>query len=224
MEQLRREYRKELEEREDAVLGMGRRAQQLVGRAMEALQSEDPALVAEVVAADDRIDVDAQASEEAIVKLIGLQAPVATELRLLTALLHVNRHLERIGDYAVNIARLAVEEHEGIPAPDLAEQIGEMGSRAMTAVGAGLDAFGRRDAAGVERVELLEDPIDLLFEGLHRRLVHHGGVGEPQLRWSMRMLLVSRHLERIGDHAVGVAEQGAYVATGRRRPPPGQRD
>lgn len=224
MAMLRWDYRTALIELEDEVLTYGRRAQSMVPTAMEALQDASADLARQILLLDDDLDVGTHGAEAKIVEMLTLQAPVADEMRLLLSLQKVTSSIERVGDYCVNVARLGAQL-EGVGGADqqLMDQIHELGRRAERAVRTGLDCFSQRRPDGVDRVERVEDQMDLLHEGLTARLIDHATAGRAETQWAIRMVLASRQLERIGDHAVGIAEEGAFVATGTRRVPRAQR-
>jgi phosphate transport system protein len=225
MAMLRWDYRTALIELEDQVLSFGLRAQSMIPRALEVVESGSASRARRILVADDDLDIGAHGVEAKIVELLTLQAPVADEMRLLLSLQKVVSSIERVGDYCVNIARQG-EKLEGATGRDdqLMEQTHEMGRRAERAVRTGLDCFSQRRVDGVSRVEVVEDQLDLLHEGLTSRLIDHAGNGRPETEWAIRLVLISRQLERIGDHAVGIAEEGAFVATGARRQPRSLRD
>ncbi|MGI9018193.1 MAG: phosphate signaling complex PhoU family protein [Euzebya sp.] len=216
---LRTEFRAALAAGEDRVLLLGRRVQQAVGLAMTSLEAESGELCQQILETDDQVDLDCHQLEHDIFVLMNLQSPMARDLRLLVGLQKVLGNIQRIGDGAVNIARLGADlVGLGGSSTELLAQMHELGRRAERAVRTGLDSFGhRRDT--VDSVGAVEDQIDLLHDGLTARLIQHATLGRAQTEWAIRMVLVSRHLERIGDHAVKIAEEGAFVATGHRPSP-----
>lgn len=216
---LRADFRSAMADLEDRILLLGRTTQQMVGSAMSALEQRSPRLCRQVSATDDEVDRLAYDLNGELYDLLTLQGPVAADLRLLWSLQKVLASIERIGDGCHNIGRLG-SDLAGIDgsSADLAAQMHELGRRAERAVRQGLDSFSHRrpDLSGVDRIE---DQIDLLHGGLTARLIDHAGLGRAQTQWAVRMVLASRHLERIGDHAVGIAGEGAFVATGERLRP-----
>jgi phosphate transport system protein len=141
---------------------------------------------------------------------------VAVDLRLVLAMLHINVHLERMADYCVTIAKLTKLSIELEHDPKLVEGFDEMGSRAEEMIRVALDSFVSRDLAAAESLVDLDELIDRA----NRRVVKHvlELSRDPSLReWGLRMLLVSRGIERIGDHAVDVGERVAYLVTGEFR-------
>jgi phosphate transport system protein len=169
-----------------------------------------------VIAFDDEVDQAYIAIEGGIQSLLARQTPVAVDLRLVLAMLHINLHLERMADYCVTIAKL-LKLAAGLPGePALVEGFEEMGSRAEEMIRVAMDSFAARDAA---RAESLVD-LDEMIDRANRRTVEHvlELAAKPEHReWGMRMLLVSRCLERIGDHAVDIGEQTAYLVTAEFR-------
>ena len=184
--------------------------------ALNALVNQDGELADEVIAFDDEVDERYFSIEEGIQSLLARQTPVAVDLRLVLAMLHNNLHLERMADYCVTIAKLT-KLVEGAPQePTIIDGFQEMGGRAEEMIRIALDSFAERN---VERAETLVG-LDELIDRANRRVVQHvlriGG--EPERReWGLRMIIVSRCLGRIGDHAVDIGEQTAFLVTGEFR-------
>ena len=195
-----------LQEQGDVVL-------RSVRGAMDALARRDIELCDEVIRFDDEIDARYHRLEKSVEEVLAQQSPVATDLRLVLAVLHDSMHLERIGDQAVTVAKLTKLAHGLDPQRDLAEGLQEMGDRAEEMVRVALDSFAERD---VERARSLVD-LDELIDRANRRAVEEVLAlrEEAQIHeWGLRMLVVSRCLERVGDHAVDIGEQTAFVVTG----------
>jgi len=184
--------------------------------AMNALEQQDVELADEVIAFDDEVDRRYLAIEEGIQSLLARQTPVASDLRLVLGMIHVNLHLERMADYCVTIAKLTKLVSEADPDRRLVEGFEEMGSRAEEMIRVALDAFDRRDAVAAETLVDLDELIDRA----NRRVVEHVldlGADPSQREWGLRMIVVSRAIERIGDHAVDIGEQAAFLVTGEFR-------
>jgi phosphate transport system protein len=184
--------------------------------AMEALEQRDPELADEVIAFDDEVDRQYVAIEEGIASLLARQAPAAGDLRLVLAMLHNNLHLERMADYCVTIAKLTKLVYGITPDQKLIVAFQEMGARDEEMIRAALDSFANRDVAGAEALVELDELVD---RG-NRRVVEHVlalGSNLTLREWGLRMIVVSRCLERIGDHAVDIGEQTAYLVTGEFR-------
>ena len=184
--------------------------------ALNALVDADTELADEVIAFDDEVDERYYAIEEGIQSLLARQTPVAADLRLVLAVLHDNLHLERMADYCVTIAKLT-KLVEGIAQDStLLEGFEEMGRRLEEMLRVALDSFAERNLEQAESLVHLDDLVDRA----NRRVVGHVLAlgGDPERReWGLRMIIVSRCLERIGDHAVDIGEQTAYLVSGEFR-------
>jgi phosphate transport system protein len=211
---LRVTFHEELVELEEALQHEGDLVVRSVQAATRALVEEDLELADEVIAFDDDVDARYFAIEEGIQSLLARQTPVATDLRLVLAMLHVNLHLERMADYCVTVAKLTKLAAAGSPEPRIVASIAEMGVRAEEMTRVALRSFEHRD---MNRAEALVD-LDELIDRANRRLAEHVlELSAEQREWGLRMLVVSRCLERIGDHAVDIGEQTAYLVTGEFR-------
>jgi phosphate transport system protein len=183
---------------------------------LNALEQSDVELADEVIGFDDEIDAIYLSIEEGIQSLLARQTPVAVDLRLVLAILHNNLHLERMADYCVTIAKLTKLAVNVAHDETILEGFEEMGSRAEEMIRVALDSFRDRN---VPHAESLVD-LDEMIDRANRRVVGHVlSLGsDPGLReWGLRMILVSRCLERIGDHAVDIGEQTAFLVTGEFR-------
>ena len=194
----------------------GQRVISAIRGAMRALQERDAELADEVIAFDDEIDTLFLAIEGSIQSLLALQTPVARDLRLLLAMIHINLLLERSADSCVTIAKLSKLVAEADPDPALVGVLIEMGERAEEMFRVALDSFSKRDLAEAESLAELDELIDRANRRFVERLVDV--MAEPELReWGLRMVVVARTIERIGDRAVDVGEQTAYLLTAQFR-------
>jgi phosphate transport system protein len=206
----------ELDQLEAALQEEGELVLRALRGAIGALERQDVELADEVIDFDDEVDEAYLNIEEGIQSLLARQTPVAVDLRTVLAILHVNLHLERMADYCVTVAKLT-KLVAGVPADEtLVEAFEEMGSRAEEMIRVALDSFADRD---VERAETLVE-LDELIDRANRRAVKQViaiGGDEERREWGLRMIVVSRCLERIGDHAVDIGEQTAFLVTGEFR-------
>jgi phosphate transport system protein len=194
----------------------GQRVLSAVRGAVRALDGRDVELADEVIAFDDEIDRLFLDIERSIQALLALQTPVARDLRLLLAMLHVNLLLERTGDGCVTVAKLTQLVADAEPDSALVETLVEMGDRAEEMFRVALDSFARRDLEGAESLVELDELIDRANRRFVERLVDV--MAEPSLReWGLRMVVVARTIERIGDRAVDIGEQTAYLLTAEFR-------
>jgi phosphate transport system protein len=184
--------------------------------ALNALEHRDHELADEVIAFDDDVDERYIRIEEGVTSLLALQTPVASDLRLVLAILHINLHLERMADYCVTIAKLSNLVPEVEPTPRFIEGFEEMGSRCEEMIRVALDAFGNRDLVAAESLVELDELVDRANRRVVERILELGGA-ERMREYGLRMVLVSRALERIGDHAVDIGEQIAFLLTAEFR-------
>jgi phosphate transport system protein len=214
---LRTEFHDQLHQLEATVQEEGQLVLRALRGALNTLTQRDPELADEVITFDDEVDSRAASVESQVEAILATQAPVASELRLVLAILHVNIHLERMADLSVNIAKVAKLGHSIQPdAPVVIEGFEEMGSRAEEMTKIAMDSFANRDAAAA----LTLPQLDELIDNSNRRMVRHLAqleTDEASREWALLMIVVSRCLERIGDNAVDIGEQTNYLVTGEFR-------
>jgi phosphate transport system protein len=212
----RTRFHEELELLELDVLGMGELSERAVGKAVGALIDHKDAQAHAVVAADDEIDEKYISIETRILQVMALQTPVAGDLRLISAILHSNLHLERIGDMAVNIAKIYLSVRDLPTSQSIQAHIREMEDVVRPMIRAAMEAFRRRDLELCLRLPEMDDPVDRLNLGMYKEVA--ALAGDPELlNWGLRMILVARQLERVGDHSVDIAEQVGFLITGEFR-------
>jgi phosphate transport system protein len=213
---MRTTFQEELDLLEATLQEEGQLVLRALRGAIKALEQRDEELADEVIAFDDDVDQRYVRIEEGIQLLLARQTPVASDLRLVLAILHVNLHLERMADYCVTIAKLTKLVPEVDPGPRFIEGFEEMGSRCEEMIRVALDSFGNRDLEGAESLVDLDELIDRANRRVVERILELGG--DPEMReYGLRMVVVSRALERIGDHAVDIGEQTAYLLTAEFR-------
>src|SRR5919205_225334 len=210
----RAHFREELHGLEVQALGALDLVVTALDRVMEALRHQDIELAAIVVNDDDRIDGRYLEVHQGILSLLALQAPVAGDLRTVAALLHVMKNVERMGDQCVNIAKvMPLVGHEPPVDPELLDRIFRMGRLARSEVAQAKQAFTLRDVSLAQDLVRQDEEINALNREVFRLAVAIG-TDEDRREWAMTMMLVSRALERIGDNAVDIGEQVAFVVTG----------
>ncbi|HUK93927.1 MAG TPA: phosphate signaling complex protein PhoU [Gaiellaceae bacterium] len=213
---MRTAFQTELEQLEASLQEEGSLVLRALRGTLNALSQRDLELTDEVIAFDDDVDRLYLQIEEGIQSLLARQTPVASDLRLVLAMLHVNLHLERMADYCVTVAKLTKLVADIEPEPMLMERLQEMGERAEEMLRVALDSFATRDLVGAESLVELDELIDRSNRRFVERLVDLAA--DPAMReWVLRMVIVSRTLERIGDHAVDIGEQTAYLLTAEFR-------
>ncbi len=198
----------------EGLQAMGARADGMLTNALRAFTDRDLSAAESAIAADADVDRANEQIQHGVLAVVALHGPVGHDLRLLTGLIHISLHVERMADYAVNTARAAVAVSEFPWDLDLTEQIGEMGAEAANVARQALRAFRDEDVTLAHQVAELDDSVDRYDQGIFQRLVRLGASDDAQLDWASRMIRVSRHLERYADHGVDIAEQTIFVATG----------
>ncbi len=183
-------------------------------RAVETVMHQDVELASMVIADDDRIDGRYLEVHQGILSLLALQAPVAGDLRVVAALLHVIKHVERMGDQCVNMAKLVpLAGHEPPADLRLLDTIDRMGKQAKQQVVQCSQAFRERDVGLAQDLVRQDDEIDRLNRDSFAMALDLGDDADRR-EWAMHMMLVARCIERIGDNAVDIGEQTAFVVTG----------
>jgi len=186
-----------------------------LGRALEALDTQDVELAELVIADDDRIDGRYLEVHQGVLTLLATQAPVATDLRTVAALLHVIKHVERMGDQAVNIAKLIpLTGHDPPVDQEILAAVDRMGELATSEARQAKQAFELRDVALAEDLVRQDEEVNRLNREVFQMTVRRGGEDCDRLEWAMTMVMVARALERVGDNAVDIGEQVAFVVTG----------
>ncbi len=214
MEEVRHQYREDLKALEQQTLGGLDLVTQQLDRALEAISFQDVELAAMVVADDDRIDGRYLEVHQALLSLLARQAPVAGDLRIVAALLHILRCMERMGDQCVNIAKLVpLSGHESPKDKDILDALERMGQLARSQVAEAKEALASRNEEVARDLVRQDSEINRLNRQIFRRAVEVGDHIEMR-EWAMFMILVARCLERIGDNTVDIAEQVVFVVTG----------
>ena len=207
-------FQEELKRLETQALGGLDLVGQAIDRALETVQHQDVELASMVIADDDRIDGRYLEVHQGILSLLALQAPVAGDLRVVAALLHVIKHVERMGDQCVNMAKLVPLAGREPPADEgLLQTIHRMGVQARQQVVQCGQAFAARDVGLAQDLVRQDDEIDRLNREVFAMALELGEDADRR-EWSMHMMLVGRCIERIGDNAVDIGEQTAFVVTG----------
>jgi phosphate transport system protein len=214
VEQTRVHYQEELEKLEQSALGGLDLVSDALGRTLEAIEHQDVELAQLVIADDDRIDGRYLEVHQALITLLATQSPVATDLRLISALLHVLKNVERMGDQCVNICKMIPLTGNEPPADEeMIKLILTMGRQARTLISQAQRAFAERNVEMARDLVRQDDVVDNLNRQCFGLALEIGD--DPDRReWAMTMLLAARAIERIGDNAVDIGEQVAFVVTG----------
>ncbi len=206
-------FHEELETAEQRLLSEGYLVKRQLERVLDAVTRRDAEIASVVIAEDDKVDDLYLETGSRILSLLALQAPVASDLRLVSAVLHSNIHIERMGDLCVNIAKFVRNE---LPYPidsPMVTRLTEMGGRAAEMLELVLSAFAQRSADLAEQLPERDNTIDRLNRGMLGELKRHAG-DEHSFEWATNLILVARYLERFGDHCVDIGEQISFLVTG----------
>jgi phosphate transport system protein len=209
----RASFHDELEAAETALLSEGSVVARQLELVMDAVVRQDLGLAHDVIAGDDEVDRIYLENEERILNLLALQAPVARDLRLVSAILHSNLHFERMGDLCVNIAKFVRNDHAYPADSPMVSRLQEMGARLAEMLEVTLSAFAQRSQALAEELPERDLVLNRLNRGMLDDLKAYAG-DEEAFEWATNIVLVARYLERFGDHCVDVGEQIAFLVTG----------
>ena len=205
-----RHFEIELQALKNRLLGMGALVEERVHQAMQALMERRVEAAEAIVAGDAEVNELQIEIDDRCLKLLALQNPMASDLRLITAAMKINADLERIGDQAVNIAENAVKIAAAPPLRPMID-LPRMAEMAETMTRDSLDAFVRRDANLARDILARDDEVDLLKDQIFRVLLTHMMADPGTIERALGLLLVSRNLERIADHATNIAEDVIFV-------------
>ncbi len=218
MSAVRVEFHEQLRELEQDVLNTVDLAASALDQAVEAVTTGDAELARMVIDGDDRIDGRYLDCHQGILSLLARQAPVASDLRLVAALLHTIVHIERVGDLAVNISKLVFFMGESPPgAEGILARIESAALQARDQLKQAQTAFRDRNLALAEDLVRQDDVIDLANREIFNAAIEIGTSDAETREWAAHMMLIARYIERIGDHTVDIGEQIAFVISGEFR-------
>lgn len=206
-------FHEELQAAEGDLLRQGALVRTQLGKVLTALDTRDVDLADEVIAGDDQVDDVYLETQARILNLLALQAPVAGDLRLVSAILHSNVHVERMGDLCVNIAKFVLNRMPYPHDSPMVNRLNEMGTRATEMLELSMSAFAQRSDDLAEQLPEKDEAIDRLNRGMLEDLKEYVN-DEESFEWASNLILVARYLERFGDHAVDIGEQISFMVTG----------
>ncbi|MFA5034712.1 MAG: phosphate signaling complex protein PhoU [Candidatus Margulisiibacteriota bacterium] len=210
----KRVFDHEMGELKDTILKMGVMVQGLIHKSVESLKKLDKGMAEEVVKEDENVDQLELEIDEKCIQLVALRQPEASDLRFLMTGMRIANDLERIGDLAEDIAQRAIEL-SGQPLLKPLIDIPKMGRLAQESVALALDAFVNRDSQKAREIWVKEKEVDKLRDLVHDELLEIMGKDSTTVPRAIPLLLVSRHLERISDHATNIGEDVVYMVEGR---------
>jgi len=214
MNQDKRHFAEELDRLKQRLLTMGGLAEDRVQLAIRGLVDREPSVMASVIDGDHQINQLQLEIDDRAFKLLALHQPMAIDLRSIVAAVKINSDLERVGDLAINIAEAAQRYIDHPPVKALVD-IPRMATLAQAMLHDALDAFVSHDLAAAQSVLDRDDTLDTLKNQVFRELLTYM-IGEPRtIEPALDLILISRHLERVGDHATNIAEDVIFIVAGR---------
>ncbi len=210
---IRKHFSRELEKIKKQILSLGAMVEERVRMALNAFDDNDAELARQIVETDYEIDEMEVEIEEECLKILALHQPVAVDLRFLIAVIKINNDLERIGDQAVNIA----ERVDVIAKRDLSDSFFDysaMGEKAQNMLKTSLDALVNMDADLAFKVVMLDDEVDQIKREAYDRIKQAMKENPDKIGFLINLLLISRHIERLADHATNIAEEVIYLIEG----------
>lgn len=209
----RENYDRQLRDLQDDLLRLASQAEQAIGRAVAALGAQDVDEARRIIAEDDTIDRAQYAIEDKALHLIALQAPMATDVRLISAVISIASELERIGDYAEGIAEIVIRgAHEPLLKP--LHDIPRMAQLAQKMLREALDAFIQRDAEAARQLAQADDEVDQLTTVIQNELLGLMIQNPANSERALHLMFVAHNLERVADRATNIAERLIFLVTG----------
>ncbi len=213
---VRKNYEEQLQKLKTQLISMGSLVEEAIYKSIEALKKQDLKLAQSVIENDSHIDDFEKKLEEECTRIIALQQPVAGDLRMIMVISRLTTDLERIGDYACNIAEMVQRIGEKPLIKPLID-IPRMTEIVVIRLKESLDAFVNLDVEVAKRVARGDDEIDVLDQQILRELLTYMMEDPSTIEQSTCLIFISRFLERIGDHSTNICERVIYLSTGKRK-------
>lgn len=209
-----RQFDRELNNLKNKLLRMAATAENMTDRAIKALDDRDEKAIQPVPGQEDELNCLQIEIDEEVLRLLATRQPVALDLRFLIAATRINSELERIGDLVINITQNVIPLIRQAPLKPL-EDIPRMADLARKMLNESIDAFVKEDALLAQSVIMTDDHVDNLKNQLLRELLTYMMSDPRTIEQALALILISRHLERIADHAVNISEETIYAIQGR---------
>lgn len=214
MSEPRQAFHKSLDDLQSDVVLLGSMVDKAITRSMDALGRQDAKAAEELIRDDEQIDRKRFDIEERILRLVALQAPMASDLRVMTAVFSIISDLERMGDHAEGIAKIVLL-HQGAPALQPLTELELMSDKARDMLQQSLEAFTNRDADQARAVCALDDQVDDLYDSFYHGMLRRM-IDDPSLiQRATYLIWASHNLERIADRATNICERVVFLVTGR---------
>ena len=211
---IRTVFHKKLREIQDDILAMGSMVEKAISRSIDALKNRDLELARQIVADDKKINQKRFEIEEKCIELIATQQPMASDLRVVVAVLNVITELERIGDHAEGIAKIAIMIGDEPPLKPLID-IPRMAEQTVDMLRRSLDAFINRDAEAAKKISAEDDIIDHLYDQVFRELLTFMAEDPKTITRATRLMWTAHNLERAADRVTNICERVVFIVTGK---------
>ncbi|MCB2115296.1 MAG: phosphate signaling complex protein PhoU [Rhodobacteraceae bacterium] len=208
-------FDRDLESAQALVMRMGGMVEAAISEAAKALETRDEELAEKVRLGDRAIDALEEKINEEAVRLIALRAPAATDLRTVLTVMKIAASLERVGDYAKNLAKRAHVLGQMATIPGAGGALRRMSMAVVQMLSDALDAYNTRDAALAEDVRNRDRDVDQMYNALFREFLTHMMEDPRNISACMHLHFIAKNIERMGDHATSIAEQVIYLVTGQ---------
>jgi phosphate transport system protein len=207
-------FHKKLREIQDDILAMGSMVSKAMLRSIDALKNRDMALAHQIVSDDKKVNQKRFEIEEKCIELIATQQPMASDLRIILSVLIIVSEVERIGDYAEGIAKIAIMIGDEPPLKPLID-IPRMAEQTVDMLRRSLDAFVNRDAEAAKKISAEDDSIDHLYDQVFRELLTFMAEDPKTITRATRLIWVAHNLERAADRVTNICERVIFIVTGK---------
>ena len=211
---MRTAFHKQLREIQDDILAMGSMVNKALLRSVDALKNRDLELAHQVINDDQKVNGKRFEIEEKCIELIATQQPMASDLRTIIAMLNITTEIERIGDYAVGIARIVIMIGDEPPLKPYID-IPRMAERTVDMLHRSLDAFINRDAEAARKIATEDDTVDHLYDQVFRELLIFMAEDPKTITRATRLIWVAHNLERAADRVTNICERVVFIVTGK---------
>jgi phosphate transport system protein len=212
--EMRTAFHKKLREIQDDILAMGSMVSKAMLRSIDALKSRDIELARQIIADDQKINGKRFEIEEKCTQLIATQQPMASDLRIIIAILNITTEIERIGDYAVGIARIVIMIGDEPSLKPLID-IPRMAEKTVDMLRRSLDAFIKRDADAARKIAAEDDLVDQLYDQVFRELLTFMAEDPKTITRATRLIWIAHNLERAADRVTNICERVVFIVTGK---------
>jgi phosphate transport system protein len=212
--EIRTAFHKKLREIQDDILAMGSMTGKAIIRSVDAMKNRDLELAHQIIADDQKINSKRFEIEEKCIQLIATQQPMASDLRIIIAILNITTEIERMGDYAMGIARIVIMIGDEPPLKPLID-IPRMAEQAVDMLRRSLDAFISRDAEAAKRIATEDDLIDHLYDQVFRELLTFMAEDPRTITRATRLMWTAHNLERAADRVTNICERVVFIVTGK---------